>query len=175
MRCRAELRPAETTVGVPAAVFVHGITGADGGGGESQMKDFKNYFVQQQPRLENGSMYPSTMVAVDRVQTGVRMERRLLKVLKGLAEYLDLSLGDLLEGIVLHAFEQKPPFDDSTVEVIERLKQVYGLDLTAADSHHLTSPDEENDSASVQARPPDRHHPGTAPAAARLHPVHPDR
>src|SRR6266508_6978645 len=93
----------------------------------------------------------------ERVQIGARMEKRMVKVLKGIAEYLDMSLGDLLEGIVLHAFEQKPPFDDSTVEVIERLKQVYGLDLTAADSHHLTSPDEENDSASVQARPPDRH------------------
>ena len=71
------------------------------------------------------------------------MERRLLKVLKGLAEYLDLSLGDLLEGIVLHAFEQKAPFDDSKLVVINRLKEVYGLTLTAADSHHLTSPDEE--------------------------------
>ncbi len=70
------------------------------------------------------------------------MERRLLKVLKGLGEYLDLSLGDLLEGIVLHAFEQKSPFDNATVEVIERLKQVYGLDLTARDSHHLHSADE---------------------------------
>ncbi|MGO8686844.1 MAG: hypothetical protein ACLQT7_06610 [Candidatus Dormibacteria bacterium] len=83
------------------------------------------------------------MITVERVQTGVRMERRLLKVLKGLAEYLDLSLGDLLEGIVLHAFEQKAPFDDSKLVVINRLKEVYGLTLTAADSHHLTSPDEE--------------------------------
>lgn len=77
------------------------------------------------------------MVAVDRVQTGVRLERRLLKVLKGLAEYLDLTLGDLLEGIVLHAFEQKLPFDDATVDTIETLKKVYALDLTAADSHRL--------------------------------------
>jgi len=53
------------------------------------------------------------------------------------------ALGDLLEGIVLHAFAQEPPFDDSTVAVIERLRQVYGLDLTAEDSHHLHSPDEE--------------------------------
>jgi len=109
------------------------------------------------------------------VQTGVRMERRLLKVLKGLAEYLDLSLGDLLEGIVLHAFEQKPPFDDATVEVIQRLSQVYGLDLTARDSHHLHSADEEHPHTIVQARPPDRHHPGAAPTKGRLGPVHPDR
>jgi hypothetical protein len=83
------------------------------------------------------------MITVERVQTGVRMERRLLKVLKALAEYLDLSLGDLLEGIVLHAFEQKSPFDDSTVEVIDRLKQVYRLDLRAEDSHHMHGTDEE--------------------------------
>jgi hypothetical protein len=70
------------------------------------------------------------------------MERRLLKVLKGLAEYLDLSLGDLLEGIVLHVFEQKLPFDDATVAIIERLKDVYGLDLTAADSHDLRETDD---------------------------------
>jgi hypothetical protein len=115
------------------------------------------------------------MVTVERVQTGVRMERRLLKVLKGLAEYLDLSLGDLLEGIVLHAFEQKPPFDDATVEVIQRLRQVYGLDLTARDSHHLHSANEEHAHDAVQARPPDRHHPGAAPTNRRPHPVHPDR
>jgi predicted DNA-binding ribbon-helix-helix protein len=53
------------------------------------------------------------MVTIVRVQTGVRMERRILKVLKGLAEYHDLSLGDLLEGIVLHAFEGKSPFSRS--------------------------------------------------------------
>ena len=78
------------------------------------------------------------MVTIERVQSGVRMERRLLKVLKGLAEYLDISLGDLLEGVVLHAFEQKLPFDDATLATVEKLKQVYGLDLTAADSHNLS-------------------------------------
>jgi hypothetical protein len=121
-------------------------------------------------------VYHGTMVTVERVQTGVRMERRLLKVLKGLAEYLDLSLGDLLEGIVLHAFEQQPPFDQATVQVIQQLKQVYGLDLTARDSHHLHSTDEEEQAhASVQADPPDRHHPGAAATHRRLGPVHPDR
>ncbi len=80
--------------------------------------------------------YLITVVTVERVQSGVRMERRLLKVLKALAEYLDVSLGDLLEGIVLHAFEQRLPFDETTTVVIERLKEVYGLDLTALDSHH---------------------------------------
>lgn len=80
---------------------------------------------------------------VHRVQTGVRIEARLLKVLKGLAEYLDLTLGDLLEGIVLHAFEQKSPFDDATVKAIEQLKRIYGLELTASDSHRMHETEEE--------------------------------
>ncbi len=78
------------------------------------------------------------MMAVERVQTGVRMERSLLKVLKGLAEYLDMSLGDLLEGVVLHAFEGQPPFSGDTLQVIAELKKIYGCPLTAADSHQLT-------------------------------------
>ena len=78
---------------------------------------------------------------VQRTQTGVRIETSLLKVLKGVAEYTDLSLGDLLEGIVLHAFEGKAPFSPETRKVIEQLKAVYGCDLTAADSHQLVESD----------------------------------
>lgn len=75
---------------------------------------------------------------IDRVQTGVRMEKRILKVLKAFAELKDLTLGDLLEGIVLHAFEGKtPPFSGATLKQIAELKRIYGLDLTAKDSHHL--------------------------------------
>ena len=74
---------------------------------------------------------------VERVQTGVRIEKRLLKVLKALAEYLDMSLGDLLEGIVLHAFDARTPFSAETLARVEDLKRIYGLDLGAADSHLL--------------------------------------
>ena len=74
---------------------------------------------------------------VERVQTGVRLEKRLLKVLKGLAEIKDMSLGDLLEGIVLHAFDGKCPFGRDTLGRIAELKKVYGLDLGAAASHRL--------------------------------------
>jgi hypothetical protein len=77
------------------------------------------------------------MIEIERVQTGVRMEKRLLKVLKGLAELKDLSLGDLLEGIVLHAFEGKSPFAKETLAQIAELKKIYGLSLRAADSHRL--------------------------------------
>ena len=76
-------------------------------------------------------------IIVERVQTGVRIEKRLLKVLKGLAEYHDMSLGDLLEGIVLHAFDGKYAFESDSLERIKDLKKVYGLDLDASHSHKL--------------------------------------
>lgn len=60
-----------------------------------------------------------------------------MKVLKGLAEYLDISLGDLVEGIVLHAFEGKVPFGPETIAQIDKLKSVYGLTLTVDDAHKL--------------------------------------
>jgi hypothetical protein len=74
---------------------------------------------------------------VERVQTGVRMEKRLLKVLKGFAEYHDITLGDLLEGIVLHAFDGKCPFHDESLRRIKDLKKFYGLDLDSSASHRL--------------------------------------
>ena len=74
---------------------------------------------------------------VERVQTGVRMEKRILKVLKGFAEYHDLTLGDLLEGIVLHAFDGKTPFSEDSLRRIKDLKKFYGLDLDANASHKL--------------------------------------
>lgn len=77
-------------------------------------------------------------IPVERIQTGVRMEKRIVKVLKGLAEYHDITLGDLLEGIVLHAFEGKTPFGKESLAKVAELKKVYGLTLDAAASHRLT-------------------------------------
>lgn len=71
------------------------------------------------------------------MQTGVRIEKHVLKVLKAVAELKDLSLGDLLEGIVLHAFEGRAPFSPETLREIEKLRAIYGLSLRAADSHQL--------------------------------------
>jgi predicted DNA-binding ribbon-helix-helix protein len=82
-------------------------------------------------------------IKIERVQTGVRIEKRMLKVLKALAEYYEISLGDLLEGIILHAFEGKSPFHDETLELIETLKEVYGMDFDASASHHFI--EEESD------------------------------
>ncbi len=76
-------------------------------------------------------------LAVERVQTGVRVEKRLLKVLKALAEYYDISLGDLLEGIILHAFEGKSPFGKEALQHIADLRRIYGLDLDSSASHNL--------------------------------------
>jgi hypothetical protein len=82
-------------------------------------------------------MVTDERLAVERVQTGVRVEKRLLKVLKAFAEYHDLSLGDLLEGIVLHAFEGKCPFKEDSLQRIGQLKKFYGLELDASASHCL--------------------------------------
>ncbi len=80
-------------------------------------------------------------MAVDRIQTGLRMDKTLLKVLKGLAEYLDMSLADLVEGLLLHAIEGKAAITDKeTLRAIDRLREVYGFELTAEDSHQHPEP-----------------------------------
>lgn len=80
------------------------------------------------------------MQQIQRTQTGLRIEKRLLKVLKGLAEHLDISVAELVEGMALHAFEGKAPFSPRTIEKITQLKVVYDLDLSAEDSHRLSEP-----------------------------------
>jgi hypothetical protein len=76
-------------------------------------------------------------IPVQRVQTGLRIEKRILKVLKALAEYLDMTLGDLIEGIVLHVFEGKTPFSEDHLKKIQAIKKIYDLDLDATHSHQL--------------------------------------
>ena len=84
-----------------------------------------------------GTMTPDASIVVERVQTGVRLEKRLLKVLKAFDEYHDLTLGDLLEGIVLHAFDGKTPFTQASLNRIKDLKKFYGLELDSRASHRL--------------------------------------
>jgi len=77
------------------------------------------------------------MITIARAQTGIRIEKRILKVLKGIAEFHDLSVGDVLEGILLHVFEGKAPFGERSLKKIAELKKVYELDLNASHSHTL--------------------------------------
>jgi hypothetical protein len=76
-------------------------------------------------------------ITVERVQIGVRMEKRMVKVLKGIAEYHDISLGDLLEGIVLHSFDNKTPFGEETLQCVRQLKEVYGMNDDVSASHRF--------------------------------------
>ena len=85
----------------------------------------------------NNTMVDESRLLVERVQTGVRMEKRILKVLKAFAEYHDMTLGDLLEGIVLHAFDGKTPFNSASLGRIRDLKKFYEVDLDSGASHHL--------------------------------------
>ena len=82
-------------------------------------------------------MPDDSKLLIERVQTGVRMEKRILKILKAFAEYHDMTLGDLLEGIVLHAFDGKTPFSPASLERIRDLKKFYNLDLDSSASHRL--------------------------------------
>jgi len=82
------------------------------------------------------------VITVERVQTGVRIEKRLLKVLKGLAEFHDLSVGDLLEGIVLHAFEGKCALSKTSLEKVRDLKKIYELDYGSEASHRMEEKNE---------------------------------
>jgi hypothetical protein len=77
------------------------------------------------------------VVSIERVQTGVRLDKRMLKVLKALADALDITLGDLLEGIVLHALEGKPPFSKATRARIAELRKAFGLTLTVSNAPQL--------------------------------------
>src|SRR5579863_10787317 len=99
----------------------------------------------RQPLALRVPMYCGTLVhmmdeqklVVERVQTGVRIEKRILKVLKAFAEYHDMTLDDVLEGIVLHAFDGKTPFSPASLERIRELKKFYELDLDSSASHRL--------------------------------------
>ena len=97
----------------------------------------KRWFVQIYVPWYICTMVNESEIVVERVQTGVRMEKRLLKVLKALAEYHDMSLGDLLEGIVLHAFDGKTAFGADSRKRIQDLKKFYALDLDSSASHRL--------------------------------------
>jgi hypothetical protein len=83
-------------------------------------------------------------IRIQRVQTGVRIEKRMLKVLKALAEVHDITLGDLIEAIVLHAFEGNSPFHDEGLKKIAALKEIYGMDYDVSATHQLVEKDEES-------------------------------
>jgi len=82
-------------------------------------------------------------LVIERVQTGLRIEKRMVKILKALAEYYDMTPGELLEGILLHVFEGKNPFSKKSIRRIETLKQIYGLDLDSSASHLFKEKDAE--------------------------------
>ena len=82
------------------------------------------------------------MTKIERVQTGMRIEKRMLKVLKAVAEKHDMSLGDIVEGVMLHVFEGKQPFGPETLKFIQIMREAYGLELTAQDAHGLVEEDQ---------------------------------
>lgn len=85
---------------------------------------------------------PAAPQEVERVQTGVRIEKRILKVLKAIAEYHDTTLGDVIEGIVLHAFDGRAAFGTAGLARIRELRKLYHLDLDSSHSHRLVEASE---------------------------------
>lgn len=87
-----------------------------------------------------------TPVTVERVQIGARIEKRMAKVLKGLAEFKGITLGELIEETVLHSFEPIPghegqqcasPHGVKSLQAIVDLKKVYGMDYGTHASYHF--------------------------------------
>jgi hypothetical protein len=113
----------------------------------------RRFLMYQCTMVQSNAVVDTSNLIVQRVQTGVRLEKRLLKVLKAFAEYKDMTLGDLLEGIVLHAFDGKAPFSEESRRRIADLKRFYGLDLDSSASHRLEeSPRRKSHRAGMQQR-----------------------
>ena len=96
----------------------------------------------------------SGSVRIERVQLGVRMEKRLVKVLKGLAEFEGVTLGQLLEKIVLHSFQPAPghegelaasPHGTRALDAVTDLKRVYGMDYDLHSFDRLDEPESVRD------------------------------
>lgn len=80
------------------------------------------------------------VLEVERVQLGVRLEKRMVKVLKAVAEYFDVTLTDLLESIVLHSFEGggANAFMDDVIPKISEFKKIYGMDYGVHDNFRFS-------------------------------------
>jgi hypothetical protein len=74
------------------------------------------------------------------------MEKRLVQVLKGLAEFQGVTLGQLLENIVVHSFvpvegqegeASASPHGKRALAAIDGLKKVYGMDYDVHAARHF--------------------------------------
>lgn len=100
------------------------------------------------PRLQGAQSQPRDQkdkyLVGERVQLGVRLEKRLVKVLKAMAEYADVSLTELLETIVLNSFEggKTPTFSGQQLQVLADFKRVYRLDYSTQTSQSFAEKSE---------------------------------
>jgi hypothetical protein len=77
-------------------------------------------------------------LAIERIQLGVRLEKRMVKVLKALAEKGDVTLAELLEDIILHALDGHSTFDHPDDRaMIAQIKQFYGMDYDTHASYRF--------------------------------------
>lgn len=91
------------------------------------------------PKKNKTPSKKTSQIPVERAQIGIRLEKRMVKVLKGVAEYFDVSLTELLESIVLHSFEGggANAFTDDVIPKINEIKKVYGMNYGVHDSYRF--------------------------------------
>jgi hypothetical protein len=83
---------------------------------------------------------------VKRTAIEARLEERLARVLRDLANITNRSLGEVLEEALLHSFEAVPgvrgavasPHTPATLELIEELKRKHSLDYDTHDNYRFT-------------------------------------
>ena len=75
-------------------------------------------------------------IEIERVQLGVRLEKKMVKVLKAVAEYFDVTLTELLETIILHSLEGEgvSAFADDVIPKINEFKKIYDMDYGVHDN-----------------------------------------
>jgi hypothetical protein len=97
------------------------------------------------PRLRGRSVTVGLMtpratppILVERIDVNVRMERKIVQVLEDFAGRRRMTLGEVLEKIVLHSFEAIPgqegemcasPFSKGSLALIADLKTLHGVDF----------------------------------------------
>ena len=80
---------------------------------------------------------PQPSLPIQRAQAGFKLEKRLLRVLKAIAEGQDATLGQSIEEIALHQLAGVDAFGKETIRKIQLLKKVYDMDYDAHDNYRF--------------------------------------
>lgn len=94
---------------------------------------------KRKSKITNQVESKPSRIEIERVQLGVRMEKRMVKVVKALAEASDMTFGEMLEDIVNHALEGESTFSQPKVlAVVKDFKRLYGMNYGVHDHHNFS-------------------------------------